>query len=198
MAFRSLTVSVYGHFGLWPFFAAVSICGRFCVWPFRFVAVSVLVMSECGRYDLSLDWIYLETHRPLAQITSGCSEKRKLLFFPKPYVWSNSKGREITIWNKHFHFTIWVCSISINAFSFNKGLRHQQAPPPPPLTHAKTTSESPPTLLEARWLSPMPQAARARCILVIIPGYDFYYDWIKTTILWIYVQYTRIQTVIFF
>ena len=56
--FRLVVVSVYGGFGLWPFlFVAVSICSRFGLWAFRFVAfqfvaVSVVAVSFCRRYDL--------------------------------------------------------------------------------------------------------------------------------------------------
>ena len=50
--FRSVAVSVCGHFGSLPFrFVAVSVCGLSGVWPFRFVAVSVLAVSVCGRFD---------------------------------------------------------------------------------------------------------------------------------------------------
>ena len=71
---RFVAVPVCGHFGLWPFqVVAVLVCGRsglwpfrsvavpvrgrfglwpFRLWPFRFVAVSVVAFSVCGRYDL--------------------------------------------------------------------------------------------------------------------------------------------------
>ena len=66
--FRSLAILVCGRFGLWRFglwvsvcgrsglwlfrFVAVSVRGRFGLWPFRFVAISVVAVSVCGRCDL--------------------------------------------------------------------------------------------------------------------------------------------------
>ena len=50
---RSALFPVCGRFGLCPFrFVAVPVCGRFGLWPVRFVAVSVVAASVCGRYDL--------------------------------------------------------------------------------------------------------------------------------------------------
>ena len=53
MAFRFVIVSVCGLCGLWPFWSpAFSVFGPSYLLPLRFVAVSAMAVSGCGRYDL--------------------------------------------------------------------------------------------------------------------------------------------------
>ena len=58
-SFWFVAILVCGRNGLRPFrFVAVLVGGNFGLWPFRFrafrsAAVSVMVLSVCGRYDLS-------------------------------------------------------------------------------------------------------------------------------------------------